>query len=208
MDHYNWNSDLSAPVPAAERQPVRAAPTPVARTRPSRHRRTDVGAPVSALQRGRRDGYAPAPPKPVSQWGTRGTDGTVVLPEGRLPKGVVLTPAGKKLAASLLEPVLIVVTLGVGWVLWAMMVAWKGQTPARHLLGMRVVSARNGVALGLGGMVFVRGIYGLLVQVAAVLLSLGGLAFMPLWDGRNQTVCDKVTDSLVVNDRDQLVVML
>ncbi|MFM8380711.1 MAG: hypothetical protein ACKOA6_01785, partial [Actinomycetota bacterium] len=46
-----------------------------------------------------------------------------------------------RLAAYLLEAVLQTVTLGIGWLIWAAIVAGNGQTPAKQLLRMRVVGA-------------------------------------------------------------------
>lgn len=129
------------------------------------------------------------------------------MPERRLPRSVTLTSVSKKFASTLLELALLVLTLGVGWCLWALMVSWKGQTPARHVLGTRVVSARDGRPLGIGGMIFDRGIFGSLVQLLSIVLTLSFTAFIPIWDDRNQTVCDKMSGSIVVNDRDQLLVV-
>ena len=46
---------------------------------------------------------------------------------------------GKRLAALALAPLLFVVTLGVGWVVWCVVEWAHGRTPSYRLLGLRVV---------------------------------------------------------------------
>ena len=116
-----------------------------------------------------------------------------------LPSGLV-SPWGR-LGSYLLESLLVLVTLYVGWLIWAAIVSGKGQTPARQLLGQRVVHAQTGVPVGFGTMFFVRGIVGGLVASFAIPLTLGILLFMPFWDRSNQTLWDKISSTLVVSSR-------
>lgn len=117
-------------------------------------------------------------------------------PSGMLP------PAGPwmRFAAYLVESVLVLLTLYIGWLIWASMVASKGQTPAKQVLGLRVVDATSGQPVGLGRMLFMRGIVAGLVASFAVVLSLGIVLFMPFWDRNNQNLWDKVSGTRVVND--------
>src|SRR5262245_61877134 len=73
--------------------------------------------------------------------------------------GAPLASAGKRLGAALLEGVLVVVTLGIGWLIWSFIVWSKGQTPAKSLLGMRCVITTSGGVAGWGTM-FLREIVG------------------------------------------------
>ncbi len=50
------------------------------------------------------------------------------------------TPA-RRLGGYLVETALAVVTLGVGWIIWFIIVAPRGQTPAKQLLGMYILRA-------------------------------------------------------------------
>ncbi len=52
-----------------------------------------------------------------------------------LPPGVMITSPGARLGAFLLEFVLLIVTLGIGWLIWAAITAGNGQTPAEKVLG-------------------------------------------------------------------------
>ena len=56
-----------------------------------------------------------------------------------IPVGVTISSAGKRLGAYLFEVVLCTVTLVIGWMIWSLIVFGKGQTPAKQLLGMKVV---------------------------------------------------------------------
>ena len=137
----------------------------------------------------------------------------------RLPGGVQLSSPGLRLVGALLEIVLVVVTLFIGWLVWSIIVWGRGQTPAKQLLGMIVMidgtSSRAGrlrmfwrelpakwIVLAIPGV------------VAAVLRSKGfalsGLADFALvlvvymwllWDRYNQELWDKLASTLVVSDQ-------
>ena len=103
-----------------------------------------------------------------------------------------------RLGAYLLEGLLAAVTLWIGWIIWALALSGKGQTPAKKLLNQTVVDINTGQPLGLGRMFWIRGLVASLVAVIAIPLSLFILLFMPLWDSNNQNICDKVSGSYVI----------
>jgi len=105
-----------------------------------------------------------------------------------------------RLGSYLLEGVLYVVTLGIGWLIWAAMIAGTGQTPAKRLLGIRVIGADTLTPVGIGKMFWVRGLVAGMVAWFAITFTLGVLLFMPLWDKRNQNLWDKVSNTYVVTD--------
>ena len=45
----------------------------------------------------------------------------------------------RRLAAEALDTVLFIITLGIGWLVWFLVEATNGQTPAKRIFGMRVV---------------------------------------------------------------------
>ena len=127
---------------------------------------------------------------------------------------IALASRGQRLAGHTLEVVLFALTLGAGWVFWFASTGRGGQTPAKRLLGLRVVDG-EGRPAGLRRMV-VRDV--LLKVVAFVLLDLlllsmeveGGvdLAFAGVvawlvaalwcaWDGNRQCLWDKVAGTRV-----------
>ena len=63
-----------------------------------------------------------------------------------LPPGIMLTSKGKRFGAALLEGLLAVVTLVIGWIIWSVIIWERGQTPAKSILGMRVVRLTTGRA--------------------------------------------------------------
>lgn len=79
--------------------------------------------------------YAPAP---VAQWAPQ--------------PGFRLVGAGGRLGAVLLDGVLLLVTFGIGWLIWAMITWAGGQTPGKQLLGHVVADATTGEAFGWGRM--------------------------------------------------------
>jgi uncharacterized RDD family membrane protein YckC len=54
-----------------------------------------------------------------------------------LPDGVQLASTGRRIGAGFLAIPLTIVTLGIGYLIWGLIVWGKGQTPALQVLGMR-----------------------------------------------------------------------
>ena len=99
-----------------------------------------------------------------------------------------------------MEVLLFPLTLGVGWLVWSLVLYSRAQTPAKQLLGLRVfrrstaspatwvrMALRELVAKPLGSLVCG--------------LTVGVLYFMLLWDANTQEVWDKLADTVVVDDR-------
>lgn len=130
--------------------------------------------------------------------------------------GPPLASPARRLAGAVLDGALISLTLGIGWVIWYLIVARGGRSPAKQLLGMRVIRADSAVA-GLGRML----IRDLVVQVIAFLLIVGVIvavlgdyagvavsylvfvvaALWCLWDANRQCLWDKVVGTRVVHGR-------
>jgi uncharacterized RDD family membrane protein YckC len=73
--------------------------------------------------------YSP-PGVPGGYAGVPATGGQVALP---------LASKGKRFGGLLLELVLGIITLGIGWLIWSIVIWEKGLTPAKSILGMRVI---------------------------------------------------------------------
>ena len=123
--------------------------------------------------------------------------------------GVRLSSPGKRLGAHLLEILLVIVTLGIGWAVWSLVVWGRGQTPAKQLLGMRVVALETGRPAKWGKM-FLRDfiakglIFGFIGRILVIPWLLASIWL--LWDKNKQELWDKVADTIVVDDpRSQLV---
>ena len=115
--------------------------------------------------------------------------------------GAPLSSAGKRLGNYLLEAVLAIVTLGIGWLIWSFVVWSKGQTPAKQILGMRCVRTDTGTVATWGTMALrelvAKGLIGSITFGITTLVS----CFMILGDTR-QGVWDKIASTVVVDDPD------
>jgi uncharacterized RDD family membrane protein YckC len=120
-----------------------------------------------------------------------------------LPVGVVLTSAGRRFGQYLLDILLAVVTLFIGYLIWSLIIWGRGQTPAMQLLHIRVVKLRTAVPATWGTM-FVREFLakGLIMGLISAVFFPAWvvLCFMLLWDKNRQELWDKVADTIVVND--------
>lgn len=116
-----------------------------------------------------------------------------------MPTGARLSSIGKRFGAYLLDAVLIVVTLGVGWAVWSLVVWKDGYTPAKQLMRMRAVRLDTGTTASWAQM-FLREFVGKGIVGAVVIpITLGILLFMLLWDGKRQQVWDKVAGTVIVD---------
>ena len=52
---------------------------------------------------------------------------------------------GQRLGASLLDGLLFVVTLGIGWLIWDIVLFSQSTSPAKKMLGLRIVDINTGV---------------------------------------------------------------
>jgi uncharacterized RDD family membrane protein YckC len=105
-----------------------------------------------------------------------------------------------RLAGWLLEPLLIVITLGIGYLIWAIIAFARGQSPGKQVLGMRIVKLRTGVAAGFGT-TFLREFIAKPVIAVLSVITFGIVNFWLIWDEDNQELWDKVVGTIVVNDR-------
>jgi uncharacterized RDD family membrane protein YckC len=116
-----------------------------------------------------------------------------------LPPGVHLSSSAKRLGAHVLDTLLMFITLFVGWLIWQLIVAGNGQSPAKQLLGMRVVKLRTATKATWGTM-FLREV--ILKPVVGIGLGwfFGIVYFWLLWDKNRQELWDKMISTVVVDD--------
>jgi len=111
-----------------------------------------------------------------------------------------LSSKGKRFGALLLEALLVVVTLFIGWLIWSIIVWGKGQTPAKSILKMRVLKADTGRAATTGEMA-IRELVGKWLLGVIPLYSLIDAIFV-LIDERSQGLHDKIAGTVVIDDPD------
>lgn len=109
------------------------------------------------------------------------------------PQGtVVMASRLSRLGAAIVNVLLQILTLYIGWVIWWFIVAPRGQNPGKAVVGLRVIKT-DGQAARTGEM-FVRGLVGILLGVLPFYLDVIWL----LWDKDAQTLHDKVVGTVVV----------
>ena len=92
--------------------------------------------------------YPPAPPVPMSAYGQ---PNVAVLPgmyydqaSGlQLPDQTELASVGRRIGAYFLAIPLIIVTLGIGYLIWGLIVWGRGQTPALQVTGLPLLANRD-----------------------------------------------------------------
>lgn len=109
----------------------------------------------------------------------------------------------RRLAAYLLDIVLVPLTLFIGYLVWWLIVLAYGQTPGKQLVGIRVMKD-TGEPLG-WGLTFVREflVQGIVISFLSAIT--GGIVFvvnylLPLFDPDRQTLHDKMVSTVVVKD--------
>jgi uncharacterized RDD family membrane protein YckC len=111
---------------------------------------------------------------------------------------------GERFASALLNAFIMVATVWVGWIVWALVLAAqkRGQSPAKQLLGHRVIIESTGEPAGLLRMFFVRGI------AVAIIMSLASalvipwiiLGLIPFFRSDKATVWELISGTRVVYD--------
>ncbi|HKC26892.1 MAG TPA: hypothetical protein VKB75_02665, partial [Jatrophihabitans sp.] len=113
-----------APPPGAPYGPPPGAPPP--------------GAPYGPPPGASYGGYpaAPAAPQGLAQYGP---GGTIFDPASGLylPPGTELASVGRRIGAFFLAIPLVIVTLGIGYLIWGLVLWSKGTSPALRVLGMK-----------------------------------------------------------------------
>jgi len=129
----------------------------------------------------------PPPPPMSGSWGA-------TAPGSPMPSSV-----GRRVGASLLDVLLMIVTLFIGWFIWSI-VLWKQSTsPAKKMLGMRIVDANTGAPATMQQMVM-REVVGKWVvgSVAAGLANVASFVMLFITPKR-QGVWDYIGGTTVVD---------
>lgn len=116
-----------------------------------------------------------------------------------LPPGVTLAPVGRRIGAYFLSILLAIVTLGIGYVIWGLIVWRRGTTPALSVLKMRCVKTDTGAKATFGTMAL-REIVGRILE--GILSWITELVSLILFLSRDDHRCihDLVAGTVVVYD--------
>ena len=130
------------------------------------------------------------------------------------PATGALATQGRRFAGFILDVLLAIFTLAIGWLVWFLIIAGRGQTPAKQILKMRVVR-EDGQPASYGWMLL-REIGVKIIAFAVLNLVLAALigdagawvylaifavcALWCVWDANRQCLWDKAVRTLVVHD--------
>lgn len=135
-----------------------------------------------------------APVQPVEPGFQVDPDSGLVIPEG-----VGLASHGRRIGAYFLAVPLMIITLGIGYVIWGLIVWTKGTTPALQVLGMRVYHPDQRKVAGFGRMAL-REIVGRLVESILAFVTAIISFFLFLTRPDRRTLHDLVAGTIVLYD--------
>jgi uncharacterized RDD family membrane protein YckC len=109
-----------------------------------------------------------------------------------------LSSKAKRLGEFLLEIALFIVTLGIGWLVWSLIIWGQGQTPAKQLLHMRVVVADTGQRATFWTMALREFVGKWVLGVISLYLLMSSI--FVIVDARSQALWDKIAATLVIDE--------
>ena len=116
-----------------------------------------------------------------------------------LPDGTELASVGRRIGAWFLAIPLIIVTLGIGYIIWGLIVWGNGQTPALQVLGMRCWRPETNRVAGFWHMALreivgriVEGILGFITEITSFVLMVA--------DKEHKAIHDYIAGTVVLHD--------
>jgi uncharacterized RDD family membrane protein YckC len=156
-------------------------------------------------------GFPQAPPVPAGYG--YGQPGGQPVPAGMyldqesglmLPQGTALASSGRRIGAFFLAVPLAIVTLGIGYLVWGLIVWGNGQTPALQVLGMRVWRPEENRVAGFWWMAL-REIVGRICDgILSIITELTSFIFMLSRPDR-KTLHDLVAGTVVLHDPNKVL---
>ena len=121
-----------------------------------------------------------------------------------LPQGTVLASSGRRIGAFFLAIPLSIITLGIGYLIWGLIIWPNGQTPALQVLGMRCFRPETNRVAGFWWMAL-REIIGRLADgILSIVTELISLIFMLSRPDR-KTLHDMVAGTVVLHDPNKVL---
>ncbi|KRC65302.1 hypothetical protein ASE12_11325 [Aeromicrobium sp. Root236] len=121
-----------------------------------------------------------------------------------LPDGVELASHGRRIGAYFLAIPLAVVTLGIGYIIWGLIVWGKGTSPALQVLGMKVYRPEQRQTATFGTMAL-RNIVGGIAQgiLSVITLLVSFILFLTRPDRRS--LPDLIASTVVLHDPNKVL---
>lgn len=138
-------------------------------------------------------------------------------PSGNYTQGsqrLLLATGRHRVAALFLEMALVMVTLGIGWIIWSLVVWGKGQSPAKQILKIRIYAAETGLPANWGHTAIYQFLIGWTLALLCGFLNfftfgiIGSLAYVAIWvtdfcwfykDRNCRTLRDLLCKTLIIN---------
>ena len=156
-------------------------------------------------------GFPQAPPVPAGYG--YGQPGGQPVPAGMyfdqesglmLPLGTVLASPGRRIGAFFLAIPLWIITLGIGYVVWGLIVWGNGQTPALQVLGMRCFRPETNRVAGFWWMALREIVGRILDGILSIITELISLIFMLTRPDR-KALHDLVAGTVVLRDPNKVL---
>ncbi len=120
-----------------------------------------------------------------------------------LPNGTQLASHGRRIGAWFLAIALFIVTLGIGYIVWGLIVWSRGQTPTYQVLGMRCWRPDTN-RVGTWGWMALREVVGRLLEAAIGLAAIASLIMFLVLKQR-RTIHDYIGGTVVVRDPNKVL---
>jgi uncharacterized RDD family membrane protein YckC len=156
-------------------------------------------------------GFTPAPPVPDGYG--YGQYPAYAVPQGMyvdqesgllLPEGTQLASVGRRIGAYFLAIPLAIVTLGIGYIIWGLIVWGNGQTPALQVLGMRCWRPETNRVAGFWHMALreiaggiIEGILGFITEITSFVLMVAGR--------ERKAIHDYIAGTVVLHDPNKVL---
>ena len=114
-----------------------------------------------------------------------------------LPVGTSLAGVGRRIGAYFLAIPLFIVTLGIGYLVWGLIIWGRGQTPTFQVLGMRCWKPDSGRVAGWGWMAL-REVVGRLLEGLAIIGFVSFILF--LTSDQRRSLHDYIAGTIVLYD--------
>jgi uncharacterized RDD family membrane protein YckC len=156
-------------------------------------------------------GFPQAPPVPAGYG--YGQPGGQPVPAGMyldqesglmLPQGTVLANPGRRIGAFFLTIPLVIITLGIGYVIWGLIVWGNGQTPALQVLGMRCFRPETNRVAGFWWMALRETVGRIAESILSIITELTSFIFMLTRPDR-KTIHDLVAGTVVLHDPNKVL---
>lgn len=121
-----------------------------------------------------------------------------------LPQGTELATPGRRIGAFFLGILLAIVTLGIGYIIWGLIVWANGQTPALQVLGMRCYRPETNRVAGFWWMAL-REVVGRIADAILSLITELVSFIMMLSTRERRTLHDLVAGTVVLHDPNKVL---